>query len=359
MPTSDSAIQINVADATAASKAETYGEVIVIGEDSDNLADFNVVYTYYSQSEVEQKFGATSPIAKATAKVFAQGVDHVKVVNALKDDGAGGSVADYSTVLNSLVSEQVDYDIIAPTIGASDANMPTLVSHAGSEKKVLIIPDIGDKATVEANIGALTANEYCFAIAHDDATLAPGELAGAAAGVLGVLRPWVPPEWHEVQGISAASYAPSDVDALEGSNINTIIAVAQRSVISGAKSLTGSFIDIPRTKIYLAKEIKNALVNLKFRLANMGRKIPYSPAGVDMIKATIERVCRAAQTLGALRADYVDGNGNLVKGFLVSVPSYDSIPDSDKSNRVLNNVSVTAYLSGSISKITLDLVITL
>lgn len=43
----------------------------------------------------------------------------------------------------------------------------------------------------------------------------------------------------------------------------------------------------------------------------------------------------------------------------MQMPNYDDISDSDKSARILRNVRVTAYLSGAISKITLDLVITL
>lgn len=129
--------------------------------------------------------------------------------------------------------------------------------------------------------------------------------------------------------------------------------------ISTGKALGGSWIDISRTKVYLATEIKNALISLKLRLANMNRKIPYSPAGLNMIKAAIERVLRVAQGLGALREDYVDSEGNLVKGFEVSMPNFEDISDADKSARILRNVTVTAYLSGAISKITLDLVITL
>jgi hypothetical protein len=204
----------------------------------------------------------------------------------------------------------------------------------------------------------LTANEYVFAVAHDDTNLTVGELSGAVAGVLSKLQPWVPPEWYSVQGINAAEYKASEADELESSNIATIIEVG-RAVISTAKSLDGSWIDIPRTKAYLATEIRNALINLKLRLANIGSKIPYTPQGLNMIKATIEKVLRVAQGLGVLREDYTDSEGNLVRGYEVQMPNYEDISDSDKASRILRNVRVVAYLSGAISKIQLDLVITL
>lgn len=358
MPTAESAIIVNLQDATFAVPSETYGEVIVIGEDPNKLTLFNKVKTYYSQSEVETDFGPDSPISKATAKVFAQGAQRVKAVNVMKDDGAGGAIADYATVLADLEDKKVDYDIMVVTIAAYDTNAQTVVDHAGTYHKVLVLPFIGDKASAITAFTALTANEYVFAVAHDDSNLTPGELSGAVAGVISRLQPWIPPEWYNVQGVNAAGYKASEADELENNNIATIVEVA-KPVISTAKSLDGSWIDIPRTKTYLATEIRNALINLKLRLANMGQKIPYTPAGLQMIKATIERVCRVAQSLGALREDYVDADGNLVRGYEVQMPNYDDISDSDKSARILRNVRVTAYLSGAISKITLDLVITL
>jgi len=358
MPTAESAITINPQDATAAAPAETYGEVIVIGEDPNKLTLFNQVKTYYSQSEVEADFGPTSPISKATAKVFAQGVQRVKAVNVMKDDGAGNAVADYTTVLADLEDKKVDYDIMVVTIDASDANAQTVVDHAGTYHKILVLPFIGDAASAQTAFAALTANEYVFAVTHDDANLTAGELSGAVAGVLSKLQPWIPPEWYNVQGVNAAGYKSSEVDTLEQNNIATIVDVG-KAVISTAKSLDGSWIDIPRTKAYLATEIRNALISLKLRLANMGSKIPYTPAGIQMIKAAIEKVLRVAQANGALREDYVDADGNLVRGYEVIMPDYDSISDADKSARILRNVRVTAYLSGAVSKITLDLVITL
>ena len=44
---------------------------------------------------------------------------------------------------------------------------------------------------------------------------------------------------------------------------------------------------------------------------------------------------------------------------MVEVPAYDEISAADKTARLLQNVTVTAYLSGAISRITLDLVVTL
>ena len=261
MPTAESAIQINLQDATAAAPSETYGEVIVIGEDPNKLDLFNQVKTYYSQSEVEEDFGADSPISKATAKVFAQGVQRVKAVNVMKDE-AGTPTADYDTVLANLEDKKIDYDIMVVTIEADDTNAQKVIDHAGAYHKVLVLPFVGDKDSAKTAFSALTANEYVFAVAHDDVSLEAGELSGAVAGAISKLQPWIPCEWYNVQGINPAGYKASEVDELEQANLNTIIEIG-KAVISSAKSLDGLWIDIPRTKMYLATEIKNALINFK------------------------------------------------------------------------------------------------
>ncbi len=167
MPSEQSAILIQLADATAAAPSETYGGVIVIGEDPNKLDLFDQVKTYYSQSEVEDDFGP----------------DRVKAVNVMKDDGTGNAVADYDTVLTDLEDKKVDYDIMVVTIEADDTNAQKVVDHAGAYHKVLVLPFVGDKNSAKTAFSALTANEYVFAVAHDDVSLEAGELSGAVSKI--------------------------------------------------------------------------------------------------------------------------------------------------------------------------------
>ena len=355
MPSVESAVRIDIRDATAALLGPTYGTPIVIGEDPNKLDLFNQVKTYYSQSEVETDFGADSPIAKATAKAFAQGISKVLVVNVMKDDGSGNAVADYDTVLADL-AERAEYDIIIPTIGADDSNAQKLVDHAGTYHKLVVLPFIGSKDDAIAAFEALTANDYVFAVAHDNLT--EGEVAGAVGGVVATLKPWQTPEWVSVQSIDAAGYKASEADELENSNVATIIEIV-KPVLSNARTLNGGRVYISRTKTYLADEIKTELVNLKLRLNNMGKGIPFTPAGLEVVKSTIERRLRVDQKLGVLKPDWVDSEGDLHRGFEVTMPAYDDISDADKANGILRNVRITAYLMNYVEKIELELVITL
>lgn len=357
MPTVQGSIQITIKDATSALPNPTFGELIVIGEDTVDWAKFNTVFTFFSQAEAEAEFALPSPISKATAKIFAQGADKVKAVNVIED---GIGTKDYAEVLNDLQTNEVDYDIIVPTIDASDANAPTLVTHADTYNKVLVISELDTATNVVAAFGALTPSEWVYAVAHDDSgTYTPAEMSGAAAGAIANVESWIPAEWQSVIGINVAGYTPSEISTIETANANTLINVGNSIVLSGGKALDGSWLDVSRTKQYLEALIETDLANMKLRKAGAGQKIPYTPAGLGLINSTLVKSCKTGQDAGAIREDSIDGDNNFVPGFTVVVPSFDSISQGDKDVRTLNNVVVTAYLSGAISIIKLDLVITL
>jgi hypothetical protein len=351
MPSLSSAIKISLKDATFALLGPSYGTPIVIGEDT-NGQHFNKIKTYYSQSEVENDFGADSPISKATAKAFAQGIGKILVVNV-----HDGTEAKYDDVLSDL-AERAQYNIIIPTIDAGNFNASKLVDHAGTYHKLLILPYIGSKDDAIAKFGAITPSDYVYAVAHDDDNLTPAELAGAVGGLIATLKPWQTPEWVMVQNIAPAGYKDSEIDILEQNNIATIMEIV-KPVLSNARVLSGGRVYISRSKVYLAEVIRTDLINLKLRLNNMGQGIPYSPSGLQVIKSRIEGTLRAQQKLGVLKPDWVDTEGNLHPGFEVWMPAYEDIPDSDKANGILSNVRITAYLMNYIEKIELELVITL
>lgn len=361
MPTVDESITINLKDATGAVPAETYGEIIVIGEHTSDVS-YNNVDTFYTQAEVVATY-TDGPIVEATAKIFAQGVAHVKTVNVYD-----GATEQYATVLAALLSENVDHDIIVPTIEAADASMNAhLVPHANTNHILLVCPALNTAAQVATDITGLTASEYVYAIVHDaSANYNGGELAGAVAGVIGLLNPWIPPEWLTVSGIAASGYTQSEIKALEENAthpMNTIVKVVSSEISAGLSMKPAKYVDIARTKIYLSTEIKNALVNLKYQLANKGKKIPYEPRGLEMVKATIEKVLRANQSTStrtrAIRADGLTDDGEIDPAYIVTMPQWSSISASDKASRLLQNIEVEVFLSGAISKITLDLIISL
>jgi hypothetical protein len=358
MPTSKTAITINVQDATGAMPVASYSDVILIGAYKDNT-NYNVVSTFTSQAALTTVFtDATTPFVKAAALAFAQGLTKLKVVNTYKDAVDDNDVA---VCLSALITENVSHNIIIPIMNAGDEELTPMITHAMAYNKILVVPLVNATSTDAGTaFGALTGDEAIYAVTHTASDILAGELAGAVGAVIAQKKPWISPEWATITGIAISGYTETEIGTLDGNQINTIIAVGTSTVLSAGRGLaSGTWTDIARTKQYLQTEIETALINLKLKLAASNQKIPYTSSGIKMIGGSIEKILRQGQTDGAVREDYVDTSGVLVSGYIVAMPDYEDISSSDLTARLLQGISITAYLAGSISTINMTLVITL
>lgn len=311
---------------------------------------YNLPRKYSSLTSVDNDHLSGSEISLAAAKAFANGAPTVNVINAYDGDSK-----EYATVLASLESLAYDYDIMVPCVDVGDANGVLVITHATTYNKVVICAKIGTVSTVNSSMNGLTKDESQYAIGYDTTTYSVAELSGAAAGVIAAKKPWIPCEWGVVAGINAAGYTADQIATLETNRVNTVITVGTSVVLSSGMALAlGTWLDIMRTKQYLSDSVKNDLISLKLRLAASNQKIPYTPAGVKQVTGSIERSCRIAQKVGALREDYVNDSGDVVKGYVVSVPAFEDISAADKAARLLDDITVIVYLSGAVSTITLD-----
>ena len=313
---------------------------------------YNKPRAYSSLTAVEADHLADTEIAKAAAKMFANGAGTVHVINTWDGDSK-----EYATCLTTLETENYDYDIMIPVVDVEDANFVLCSAHAITYNKIIIAPKIGTASVVRAAMATLTVDEVQYGICYDDSTYTVAELSGAAAAIIAQKSPWIPCEWGSVSGINAAGYSKDDLNTLEGTSttlrVNTFIQVGTYTVLSSGRALkAGTWLDIPRTKQYLEDAIQDAWVSAKLKLANSNQKVPYTQAGIDLVETIIRRPLKRAQKSGALREDSFDSMGNKVSGFVISMPLIEDIPAAYKTARQLPDVTITAYLSGAIE--TLD-----
>jgi len=97
----------------------------------------------------------------------------------------------------------------------------------------------------------------------------------------------------------------------------------------------GSWIDIIRFRDWLQSTMQiNILVALTSNL-----KIPYTDSGIGIIEAQVRATLEAGISAGGLARN---------PAYQVSVPKASSVSSSDRTARVLNNVTFTAQLAGAI-----------
>lgn len=167
-----------------------------------------------------------------------------------------------------------------------------------------------------------------------------GAMAGAAA-----LAAWLPrtPGSETVKfmflaGVPVVTLTDTQFENIKGKNCNYYTAFAGESIVGEGVTGDGEFLDVVRFRDWLAATMTGAIFTLMVQTQSTLGKIPYTDAGIGMIKNQILQVLQQGIQ-----------NGGLVLGSItVSVPLAANVSPTDKGNRALNNVTWSAELSGAI-----------
>lgn len=238
------------------------------------------------------------------------------------------------------------YGDLDELINAVDANSwVTAIMSAGDEAAAVIATSFGDTEFSSRNV---------MVIAHKSTT---EDVAAAVAGLMSVTEPWKKMMWKTLRGLTTTYFTVSEVETtLEGATnpVNAVIQKVTIDVSSDGLTTVGGptyeWIDITRTRYYLESLITIALDDL-IRLS----EIPYTDQGIASVRSSIERALQKAVDNGALRTPFINTDGDYQRGYQVEVPALADIPAADKTNRLLDDVFVTAWLAGHVQAIQLNL----
>ena len=211
------------------------------------------------------------------------------------------------------------------------------------------------QSVIETDMGYYSSKN-AIGVAHNDNSM---DVAAVVVAKMSQIEPWDKMMWKQIPGVTMSAYWTStEVAAFETAKINAIIKKGDYDLLSDGLTLAGGdykFVDITRTQYYVEDNIISALEDLIRTTA-----IPYTPAGLNIVKSSIANVCEEAVTVGALIAPYLDADTQKMKnGYIIEMPVFSSIDAADKTNRQLNNVYVTVWLAGHIQAVTINLEIQL
>lgn len=146
-----------------------------------------------------------------------------------------------------------------------------------------------------------------------------------------------------LRGVSASNLSTTKVETLKNSNVNFYRTIANKDVTQEGKVGSGEWIDVIRFKEWLINKLQIEVFN--FMVKNP--KISFNDAGITGIHNVIESVLSSAQGTG-IDEDRFDENGDVDKGYTITVPRSADVSDTDKKNRRLTGVTFTARLAGAI-----------
>lgn len=144
--------------------------------------------------------------------------------------------------------------------------------------------------------------------------------------------------------ITASTLSTTTISTIYAIPANVYITIANKDVTREGKVGTGEWIDIIRMVDYLESAIQTKVFN--YLTANA--KVKYDDDGITGVQNAVSSVLLEMQTAGGIAADSYDDDGNITKGYTVSVPLAADIDAETKAARQLTDVTFTAYIAGAI-----------
>lgn len=154
--------------------------------------------------------------------------------------------------------------------------------------------------------------------------------------------------------ITPVSLSNTQIDTLDGQNLNYYLACAGRNILLTGKVCGGEWIDTIRFRDWLHNDMQKRIYNLLCT----NSKVPYTNAGISLIENQMISSLKQGQIQGGIANTEYDTDGNEVPGYTVTVPNAVDVPDADKATRTLNNCKFTARLAGAIHLVKITGVLT-
>lgn len=125
---------------------------------------------------------------------------------------------------------------------------------------------------------------------------------------------------------------------------------ASKNITQGGKVMAGEWIDVIRFRDWQQNDMQMRIFNLFV----VNPKIPYTDDGISLIQNAMIASLKAGQKRGGIAGDEYDSDGNLIPGFVTSVPLAANITDSEKASRILKDCKFKARLAGAIHVANID-----
>lgn len=152
--------------------------------------------------------------------------------------------------------------------------------------------------------------------------------------------------YKQLSGVAADTLTPTQVVNLNGNNLNYYLAnVAGVNITLVGKDASGMFADLRRGIDALISQIQ---INV-FTLLVASPKVPYDPAGIALVGNAVSVALQQYTASPNNNAALLRGDPGFAPQ--VFLPSIASTTTSDRQQRILRNVTFTAYAQNAVQQI--------
>ncbi len=342
------AIKINASVVPATRLSTQWGTPAIVGEST--VVTKNTPKLYTSIDAVKTDHGTSSKITVAATAIFAQRVRRLYIVAISATTPGTPTASEVETALaalNTYATSRLINGVCLAGIESDETTLTAELKEFADANNLIFTVTNPNGATVANITGATTAlsSPNGFFLAHADTDQA-GDVAAVALGLLMALKPWISPFWKEVVTGVDTFFLPNEGPTLEAGKANYITDLGDgvTRISQGLTTKSDSspkFIDITRTKYYIAQVLQNAIAS--YRIAT--EKIPYTAAGLKFIEGELKGAMESIKAAGAI-SDYT-----------ITMPQIDAISSADIQNRKLSGVHLWGKLAGDMQEFDMDLML--
>lgn len=156
-------------------------------------------------------------------------------------------------------------------------------------------------------------------------------------------------DYKTVSGMAGQTLTEADISAMQKLNVGYYVEQFGVCVSLGVKSLSGEWIDVIRFVDWLRDHIQRKV----FEMLVVNPKVPYNDGGISQVQSCVISALEDGRTAGGINDDTTDDDGEVVKGYTVTVPRASSLTAAQRKSRSLPGVQFEAQLSGAIHALTI------
>ncbi|MCK6585957.1 MAG: DUF3383 domain-containing protein [Polyangiaceae bacterium] len=274
---------------------------------------------------------------------------------------AAGALVDYSDVSEGLELRDmtVDPGIAADlsAIEAADSDWYGLSLDSNSEAEIgaaaawtetrakIFVPSTADTrvkvAAETTDVGSdIKTSDYART-----GVIWNGQLLGyAGAAWQGAVLPYEPGRatwaFKSLKGVTPDKLTPTELTGLDGKNVNHYTTLAGLPITRKGYAGSGDYLDITIGIDWLTARLQERLYGL---LVN-NPKVPFTDAGIDLVRGVILGVIKQGKKQGILNPDTTP---------IIDLPKAADVSAADKAARLLPDVFIQDTLAGAIHKLTI------
>lgn len=339
MATLDDIVSVDIHLNTTGIGRANFGTIMVFSRNTDyesgKAPRAGAVVTYNRLSDVAGIVAVGTPTHKVLSAIFAQTPRprQVKVYMA----GIGSDTPWGAVHLAGAIQE--DSDWYAAVIAGSSTDYMAFAKAIEAERRLFVTDQMTPKAAKDQNL-----YRTAVVVGAETGGVTAGAWAAKCLGYAAGSETWA---LKQLSGIPAASLTPQqDQEVLNNNGTVFSRMSANLNLTRGGKVAGGEWVDVIRFRDWLQDVMQT---NLVATLINRP-KLPYTDEGLAVIESSMIKSLEEGVKAGGV-VDWRDnGEGQLVRGYTVTVPQAKDVPFNIKASRVAH-VSFSAYLTGAIHAI--------